>query len=122
MKIKLLIFSIIVITGISCSPKKNISETEIPSSVISPDSMVIILADIQFTEAILREYKRLGKEDVVRNATIYQEVFDKYDLKPEKYKSSITFYEQHPEIYRQIYTDAITKLTQMQTEFNKAAE
>ena len=103
---------------ISCSPKKEISEIEIPPGIISPDSMVMIIADIQVVEATLREYKRLGKDSDQRSEKFYTQIFDKYDLKPERYNKSIKFYEGNLEVYYEIYTDVISRLTYIQTEVN----
>lgn len=106
----------------SCSPKKGISNVEIPKSVISPDSMILIISDIQATEAILREFKRIGQNNELRSAKFLKQTFEKHGITPERYRQSIAFYEEHQEIYHKIYVDVVSRLTLMQTEVKEIKE
>lgn len=98
------------------------SETDIPKNILSPDSMTLIISDIQATEAILREYKRIGQDNDLRSAKFLKEAFDKNGISPERYDQSVAFYEKHPQLYYKIYTDVVSRLTQMQTEVNPNPE
>jgi hypothetical protein len=122
MRNNIVILIFLLAFAISCSPKKEISDLEIPPGILPLDSMVMIVTDMQIAEATLREFKRLGKDEDQRTEKFYAQVFDKYQLNPEKYKSSIAFYEQHLTAHHQIYTDVITRLTQIQTELNNPLE
>lgn len=121
MRNSIVILIFLLAIAISCSPKKEVSNLEIPPGILPPDSMVMIITDMQITEATLREFKRLGKDDDQRTEKFYAQVFDKYQLRPEKYKLSIAFYEQHMKAHYQIYTDVVTRLTKIQTEINNQA-
>jgi hypothetical protein len=107
---------------LSCVPGEDKSTAEIPKKIIPPDSMVLILTDMQVTEAILREYQRTGREDEKRNEKYYSQVFEKYGLSQKRYRESIDFYEQNPELYYKIYTDIISLLTKMQSEEKAVAD
>ena len=113
-KILLLVMAWILFFG--CSPKKEVSELDIPAHIIPPDSMTLIIADLQYTEAILREHKRIGKDNEVRSAKYMKELFEKYQVNPARYKQSIAFYEQNQKAYYQIYTDVVSLLSQKETE------
>lgn len=114
----LLIFLLIF----SCAPGEKKSVVNIPSNIIPPDSMVLILADMQVTEAVLREYQRTGREDAARNERYYHQIFEKYELSNERYQQSITFYEQNPDLYFEIYKDIVSLLTKMQADEKAASE
>jgi Skp family chaperone for outer membrane proteins len=116
MKNKAFLSFLLLIILLACSPNKDDAKTEIPGNIISPDSMVMIISDIQNTEAILREFKRTGEDNPLRSAKFLKQTFDKHGITPEQYKTSIAFYEQHQETYYKIYQDVVSRLTQMQTE------
>jgi len=104
--------------GFSCTPNKDISQAEIPPNIIPPDSMTIIVSDIQATEAILREYKRIGQDNELRSAKFLDQTFKKHRISPERFDESVAFYENHLELYHKIYTDVVSRLTQEQTELD----
>lgn len=116
MKKSLLLWGLFIIFGFSCTPNKDISETEIPTNIIPPDSMTIIISDIQATEAILREYKRIGQDNELRSAKFLDQTFKKHGISPGRFDESVAFYENHLELYHKIYTDVVSRLTQEQTE------
>jgi hypothetical protein len=109
---------LLILVSFSCSPKKEVNETNIPKGIIPPDSMTIVIAEMQVTEAILREYKRRGQQDEDRSVVFYNQTFEKLGITPERYKKSLAFYEEHQETYYEIYRDVISRLTEMQTELN----
>jgi hypothetical protein len=117
--VRVVIFFIITAIAFGCSPPDEKKSVKIPDSIISPDSMVSLIADLQIVEATLREYKRLGKEDEARTEAFLAEVFAKHQVTPQHYDSSTVWYEQHLQIYQQIYTDVVTRLSLMQTEEGK---
>ncbi len=75
---------------------------------------------MQVTEAILREFKRRGSNDEERALVFYNQTFEKLGITPERYKKSLAFYEEHQEIYYEIYKDVVSRLTEMQTEITNS--
>jgi hypothetical protein len=117
---KKFLFLILALTvTFSCAPRKEVTETDIPPGIIPPDSMVIVIAEMQYTEAILREYKRRGQYDEDRVVAFYDQTFDSLNITPEKYKRSLAFYEKNQETYYEIYKDVVSTLTKMQVEVSK---
>lgn len=100
---------------LSCAPKKDSAETDIPPGILPPDSMTIIITEMQYTEAILREFKRRGQHNEERAAVFYEQTFEKHGITPERYKKSLEFYEENQEAYYKIYTDVVSRLTEIQT-------
>ncbi|MDD2633628.1 MAG: DUF4296 domain-containing protein [Bacteroidales bacterium] len=110
----LVMFIAITALATGCSPVGEKKSVRVPDHIISPDSMVSLITDLQITEATLREYKRLGKEDDARSLAFMAEVFEKHQVTPQQYNLSTVWYEQHLDLYQQIYTDVVTRISQMQ--------
>lgn len=111
---------VILVLAISCTPKKEVTETSIPPGIIPPDSMTIVITDMQLTEAILREFKRRGSHDEDRAVVFYNQTFEKLGITPERYKKSLAFYEEHQETYYEIYMDVISLLSEKQAEITSS--
>lgn len=109
-------FLLVLLLVISCAPKKDVTETDIPPEILPPDSMTAIITEMQYTEAILREFKRRGQHNEERAAALYKQTFEKHGITAERYKKSLEFYEQNQEAYYKIYTDVVSRLTELQTE------
>ena len=100
----------------SCTPKQDLTENKVPENIIQPDSMVVIIVDMQVAEAVLREMRRIGKYEENIAITSFEKVFTKHNISKKKYEESTAYYEQHLEIYENIYEKVITKLSQLQAE------
>lgn len=111
---------LLILVIFSCSPKKDVSETNIPEGIIPPDSMTIVITEMQVTEAILREFKRRGQQVDDRSVVFYNQTFEKLGITPERYKRSLAFYEEHHEAYYEIYMDVISRLSEMQAEITSS--
>ncbi len=106
-----------LLAAASCAPKqKDISDLKVPENIIPPDSMVVLIADLQLAESALREFKRLGRESKERNVAMIENIFEKHHTTPERFDASKKYYDQHLELYQQIYEQVIVLLTRRQTE------
>lgn len=108
------VIMIIAAFAAGCSPADEKKSATVPDHILAPDSMVSIIADLQIAEATLREYRRLGQEDPARNEAFMAAVFAKHQVTPQHYDSSTAWYQQHLLLYQQIYTDVVTRLSQIQ--------
>lgn len=116
---KNLFLILVMIVAYSCAPRKEVTETNIPPGIIPPDSMTFVISEMQYTEAILREFKRRGQYEEERIIAFYNQTFEKLGITPERYKQSLAFYEEHQETYYEIYKDVVSQLTKMQVEVSK---
>jgi len=117
--IRLLLFSLLpILLLFSCAPKEEFSDKDVPVSIIQPDSMVELIVDMQLTEAVLREYRMIGKYDDSIAAISFEQVFIKHNITREKYEESITFYKKNLETYESIYEEVITRLSLLQSEIS----
>lgn len=101
---------------LSCSPSAENAVGAMPGDIIQPDSLVTILTEVHISEAILREMKTDTKHKEKTAQNYYSEIFAKHGITRHQYEKSIEYYQQHPEIYQDIYEKVITRLSQKQTE------
>jgi len=116
------IFTFLFMFFLSCSPAKDYGDNSVPPEIIQPDSMVIILTEVHIAEAILREVKADSKNKEKKAEVYFAEIFEKHKVTRDQYEKSIEFYQQHLEIYKEIYEEVITLLSQKQTENNPEQE
>src|SRR6187549_2455985 len=92
----------------ACSKKP----VEIPSDVISKDSMIVILTDVHLAEAVL-QLKNLSRNDSTKQIALgyYQWVFEKHKITPEQFNRSFDFYVKQPELMTTMYDSVITRLS-----------
>lgn len=89
-------------------------EVKIPVSVISKDSMVLVLVDVHLAEAALAQKNLIGESDGNFAAAYYRHIFNKHNITAERYKESVKFYSAHPMLYEKIYENVISELSRQQ--------
>ena len=104
----------------ACREKNDVptSQTAIPAdSLISPDKMILILADVHVLEAsmLLERNDGQGSRDKPRH--FYQGVFNKYHISPERYDQNLAFYRKNPEDFEKMYEKVIEVLEKRQKTF-----
>lgn len=97
------------ILAISCSGP---AEEKIPASVIPPEKMGPLLAEVQFLNAVhedrfvkVNNLQTLAQKDFV-------ELLDSFSVTPGHFDSSMQWYSGHPELLEQVYDDALSILTE----------
>jgi hypothetical protein len=89
-------------------------KVKIPADVISEDSIVKILADVQLAEAAAINNQTGEFVSDTLMAGYYKFVFEKYKITPQHYSRSIAWYSAHPTVYEKITENVITELSSMQ--------
>lgn len=114
MKVVLSILSILVFFG--CTQK--IETTVVPpENLIQKDQMVDIVVDILIFDAILlKKQKRSSKDLDSTKYFLHNSIMEKYSINREMFNESFNYYAQNLKIMDEIYADAITKLSMMQSE------
>jgi uncharacterized protein YciU (UPF0263 family) len=102
-------FLILGIVFFSCE-KKNEVDYE---NLIPQDDMVNILVDIHIAESITQKYTALQRDAEDRSGPVYQNIFEDYGVDYFQFDSSLTWYQVHPEIYREMYDEVIIELTKL---------
>lgn len=87
----------------------------IPNDVLVPEKMVEILVDVhkadayitQKTVADFQNYQKMQK-----NNAFYNSIYVKYNTNQAKFDKSLSFYVQHPDLFKEVYQTVITKLNE----------
>jgi hypothetical protein len=86
-------------------------------SVISPEKMILILADVHVVEAALLVDRNAGGLLKDKSGSYYKGIFEKYHISPARYEQNLTFYSRDPENYARMYAKVITVLENRQKQF-----
>ena len=106
----LLIFSLQFLMS-SCEKKTE----KIPADILSPDSMVAVVADLQLAEATI-QLRNLGYTDSTKAQAYgyYKFVLKQHQLDINYFLKSFHYYTNHPALMSKMYTDVLTLLSQKQ--------
>ncbi len=108
---------VIIILSMAIFSSCSKSAIKIPEDVISKDSMMFILMDIHIAEAGV---KTLNPDSVaINNKTYYEFIFKNHHVTDEKFRKSLTFYTDNPELLQEIYTKMTEEMSKKETEVFK---
>jgi len=79
-------------------------------SLISPEKMALILADIHVAEAAMTMERNAGNAANADPAFYYQGIFDKHHVTAAIYERNISWYRQNPDDLLKVYDKVITIL------------
>jgi hypothetical protein len=106
--LSLFFFSILSLF-VSCTGKTN----SVPSGIIPKDKMVEVLVDIHLAEAAA-DNRGLTKPEInLMMASKYDTIFLKHKTTFKQFKSSYEYYMNHPDMFSDIYSEVVNKLTTM---------
>jgi len=108
-----LIFFIVLLMMVSSCSSLSSEDTDIPSDLISRDKMVIILADMQISEAFLDDLRKTGIRTNDSSLLYFQKVFKKNQVSPLEFENSLLYYKKNLEQMDMIYTDVVTRLNEL---------
>lgn len=104
-----IIFLILTIFLLSCSSEEQ--EVQIPKDIIVQNEFINILNDIHLADA---EFELLKGKDMdqalFQRTNQYQEVYKKFDITENDFKSTILYYSKHPDKLNTIYKEVSKKL------------
>ncbi len=88
-------------------------DDDAPTQLISKDKMIIILADIQITEAYLMDLKKSGHKVKDTSLLYYKRVFKKNDVTKTTFEESLLYYKQDLKELENMYIKVITRLNEL---------
>ena len=110
---KLLLFSLTIVLLSACN-RKNV---KIPTSIISKDSMMNILMDLHIAEAGV---KTMSADSIALNTkSFYEFTFKKYSVTETRFRESLFFYTEHPELLEEIYVKMTEEMSRKEAEIFK---
>jgi len=97
---------------LSCGSKNHVS---IPSDILSPDSMTVLLADVH----VLQAAAQLGYSQNIKDTSLqlaYQSLWKKHNLTESSYNKNMVFYCDHPKLLDSVYEKVLGNLNQRKAE------
>jgi hypothetical protein len=105
---KLLIAFACTLTIISCTK----SQEKIPDNLIAREKLIPLLADLQYTEAII-QLKNLSYADSTKAIAYghYKYVLEKHKISSEEFTTTFDWYKNHPKEMSELYKEVLTQLS-----------
>ncbi|MCX6306207.1 MAG: DUF4296 domain-containing protein [Bacteroidetes bacterium] len=118
-RIRIAILCCLLVTG--CREKKDLPGSPVAisaDSLITPEKMVLILADVHVVEASFLLDRNNGKVSKDRQDDYYKGIFKKYHISPGRYDENLAFYRSNPENYAKMYEKVVVLLENRQEKFS----
>jgi hypothetical protein len=112
---KHLLFIIILLSSIGC---KHIADDK-PAGLVPQDQMIQILADIHIADAVVDQKSGQQATNLPLTNALYTRIFQNYHITAAQYKASYKYYEVHPKLMDDIYTQVITELSKREAILKK---
>lgn len=113
-RLNIFLFVSVFFLLISCSNSSQNNEEQPTTVVIPKEKMIIILADIQITEAYIDELRKDGTQTRDTSLVYFERVFKKHDITPVEFENSMLFYKKDLIHMNEMYTEVITRLNELE--------
>ena len=103
----LLVFLLLIAVVTGCKKKDSI-----PSGILPPDKMEVVLWDMIRADEFLREFvlaKDSTLNDTLESLNTYQWIFDNHKIKREQFATSFNYYQQNPNLFRKVLDSLISR-------------
>ena len=94
-----------------CCNNKN----ELPGEIIPEDKMVEVIAEIEFTQALIK-LKLSSQDSIIDQKKLFNEVYSTFNTSEKQFNKSLAYYAKQPKVLDGIYVKVITKLSKKQAE------
>jgi len=88
-------------------------DEEIQEGIIPEDKMVVILADMQISEAYLSDIRKTSERLKDSTLLYYKKVYKKNKITKDQFEKSLFFYKTDLENLEQIYTKVVVRLNEL---------
>ena len=113
---KRIFFSLIFIGLLSSCYHEVNSEVKVPDRLLSNDSIVIVLTEIQLIEGALTHKRFLHDLTKDKKEQYYAYIYRKFNLTPELLKENLDYYNSNPDQMIAIYDKVLENLSKLQAE------
>jgi len=107
-KIKYIIFLAASVALIACGG----NEKEFPEGIISQETMVEIITEIELTQALIKV--KFSNQDTLNQSQLFNQIYSDFKISEEQFNTSLSFYGNDPKTLEGIYLQAIIKLSENQ--------
>lgn len=102
----------LVAVSMLCSCRRD----PLPKDALNKDKFAEVLLDVHLSESMSNERSRLML-DTIKNDVLYISVLEKHGITEEQMLSSILYYSRHPREYDKVYSEILSRITQMLESF-----
>ncbi len=96
---------------ISCASKKNAEKPAV--SIISKDSMILILTDMHLADADAQLRRVTFDSSNVVLKKDFETIFGHYNINTNRFKQSLKYYTSHPKEMDEMYVQVVTNLSKL---------
>ncbi len=86
-----------------------------PKNALNREKFIAVLVDIHLAEAINNDRLRY-QVDTLKPESLYLAVLKKHEVTEEQIKTTTLYFSRHPRDYDKIYSEVLSKLSQMNEE------
>ena len=90
-----------------------------PSDLIPQEEMIQVLADVHVADALVEHKFGQQSPNLPLTNALYSQIYKNRHITAAQYKSSYKYYEGHPQLMDNIYTQVITELSKREAVMNK---
>lgn len=109
-----IIFFILSFTFVlSCNNTSQKDDAQSSDTIIPREKMIVILADIQITEAYIDDLRKSGHQTKDTSMAYFKKVFKKHDITPDEFEQSLLFYKKDLENMDELYKNVVTRLNEL---------
>lgn len=108
-----LFYLVVILLMVSSCSSLSTEDEDVPANLIPRDKMIIILADMQISEAFLDDLRKTGVRTNDSSLLYFQKVFKKNQVSPLEFENSLLYYKKNLEQMDLIYTDVVTRLNEL---------
>ena len=114
--LKLIPYLFVALLITSCYTE-NKPSIEVPENLMTEEMIILVLTDLQIAEGVIA-HNRLGKAVTDREFkdSIYQVVFDHYEITVDDLNENLDFYNTDIERMEKIYDEVLVNLSKYETE------
>lgn len=112
---KRLLFIIIILTLGGCGQMNDPK----PADLIPQERMIQVLADIHVADALVEHKTGMQNLNLPLTSALYNQIYKNNSITAEQYKTSYNYYEAHPALMDNMYTQVITELSKREALLKK---
>jgi len=112
---KQLLFIIILLSLGGCSRFKDPK----PADLIPQEKMIQVLVDVHVADALVEHKSGMQNPNLPLTNALYTQIYHNYGITAKQFRSSYKYYESHPVLMDNLYTQVITELSKKEAVLNK---
>lgn len=112
-RLNIILYISVALILLSCSSSSQNDAEQSSTAIIPKEKMIVVLADIQITEAYIDELRKDGIQTRDTSLIYFEKVFKKHDITPVEFENSMLFYKKDLINMDEMYTEVITRLNEL---------